>query len=346
MRKESLLPNIAEVTNLNVQKDENKKLNRPDINEIWIPCSICHQHIHQNVFLNHKQLHKAFNLMGYKVADKPANIESLNSKKLQVISQKNKSSPCMLRERQMINHCHEIIQRFLFSPVKYTRTAKCADFENILINTIETNNYLIRSIVTCADKNITWQADMEDVFAVLDNYGKRENTTFLGLFDGYNGTSAALNVSLELPVLFLSHVKDVDPSYILTEEENNFIDSFDMVFKDRYKETEDNFSSAVQSKMTQGIKFELIHASYAKAFWRMDRILKLGRKENSFSRWSGCTAVTCLIDGLTNIKEGQEKNDTGHPSDDTTHALKCKLGMLHLANLGKHMLCSKSVMVH
>ncbi|KAM4705135.1 protein phosphatase 2C-like domain-containing protein 1 [Rhinophrynus dorsalis] len=244
--------------------------------------------------------------MGYKLWENPSDIKGLTFQREKVISQINSSSVYKQRILQKVNHSYEQLKRELISPmedVKRINSQKCGSSQ---IYQRDINNDLIRSVAICSDQNTTWQRDMEDSFTVIDNYGRRPNTCFVGVFDGCHGKSAACTVSTELPVLLLAQLLNVDSSYKINEEEKHLIDSFDTVFRDHYKETENVFSSTVCEKKLKG-DVDLIHASYAKAFWRMDRILQLGREENSKVRWSGCTSVTCLIDGLTNTNQEEEE---------------------------------------
>ncbi|KAM8967083.1 protein phosphatase 2C-like domain-containing protein 1 [Pelodytes ibericus] len=341
MRNYSLLPGIEETPNPELPISEEKDGKRNDANDIWILCSICQKHIDRLLFFSHKRLHKAFTQMRYKLWEKPTTIENVTLQRRQVMAEKKTSLLYMQREVQKINHCYEIIKRTLSSTTEYTSEVKIKVCKNTQVYKRDVNNVIIRSIVVCSDKNTECQDAMEDTFTALDNFGQRKNTTFVGLFDGFHGISAAYNVSMELPVILLSQLVTVDPSFRITAEESKCISSFDTLFKDSYKEAENTFSSVIEKKSDKETDFKLIHASYAKAFWRMDRILKLGREENSVSRWSGCTAVTCLLDGLTNANESQVKDDLLIKNDEATSTPKHRLGMLHIANVGtiKAVLC-------
>uniref|UniRef100_A0A8C0H6A0 Protein phosphatase 2C like domain containing 1 n=1 Tax=Chelonoidis abingdonii TaxID=106734 RepID=A0A8C0H6A0_CHEAB len=200
------------------------------------------------------------------------------------------------------------------------------------------SNSLIKALAVCQDKNSTWRADMEDTFIVLDNFGNRSDTCFLGLFDGYHGVFAAETVSAELPLLFLDQLSQTDSSYKVSRNEEQILDSFATVIKGNYRDQEKVFSSKTDSdKTTKPNTYEWIHKTYAKSFWRMDRLLRLGRNEVSKVRWSSCTAVTCLVERISNeksIKEQEETmllenntNNSANPSESST-------GILHIANIG------------
>ncbi|OCT74152.1 hypothetical protein XELAEV_18033110mg [Xenopus laevis] len=229
-------------------------------------------------------------------------------------------------------------KRILISPAEDIRRLSTQDFENTIVYKMDKTNALIPSIAVCSDKNPSWQRDLEDSFVILDNYGSRSNTCLVGVFDGCHGQSAACTMALEFPVLLLGQLLNSDPSYKITEKERHFLDSFDIVFKEHYKDAEHFFSSALYEKASGEMDIKQIHISYVKAFWRMDRILQLGRKETSKARWSGCSSVTCLIDGgYADAKPSQEEVQLL----ERTHKYKRRLAVLHIANIGnkKAVLC-------
>ncbi|XP_075684365.1 protein phosphatase 2C-like domain-containing protein 1 [Rhinoderma darwinii] len=327
MRK--FLPTIVESSNVDLQTpvDNNEQISQ--MNEVWLPCSECQERVNLCSLINHKQCHKANNVLGCKPEDDPSNLHILTVQRKKMISRIESSSEYKHREHQKINQSYETLKGKRLSLAPYTSRLYMPSEASCHVYDMDGNSSLVKSIVICSDKNTSWQSYMEDSFTVLGNYGQRQNTCFVGIFDGCHGNVAAFTAAAEFPILLLDQISAVDSSYKLNEEESFFIRSFDTVFKEHYKETEHIFS--IENK--RGVKetdVEGIHRAYAKAFWRMDRMLRLGRKESSKSRWSGCSAVTCLIDGIT-ITDTQmltEKN-------------KKRLGMLHVANIGniKAVLC-------
>ncbi|XP_056374394.1 protein phosphatase 2C-like domain-containing protein 1 isoform X2 [Hyla sarda] len=327
MRK--FLPTIVETSNVDFQTSEDKNVQISEMKEIWLPCSICQERVDLCSLINHKQWHKANNVLGCNPEDKPSNLHILTLQKEKMISQIDSSSEYKYREHEMINQSYEILKGKMLSMTPYT-TKTCSPSEaSCHVYDMIGNSRLVNAVVIGSDKNTRWQSCMEDSFTVLNNYGQRQNTSFAGIFDGYHGNVAAFTAAMEFPTLLLEQISAMDPSYKLNEEERFFIRSFDTVFKENYKEIEDLFlrENKNGAKVTD---VEGIHLAYAKAFWRMDRILQLGRKESSKSRWSGCSAVTCLIDGFTTT-------DTQMSRDKQ----RTKLGMLHVANIGniKAVIC-------
>ncbi|XP_063778266.1 protein phosphatase 2C-like domain-containing protein 1 [Pseudophryne corroboree] len=334
--KKSFLPTIAETPNVDLQSEDDKDDLISHINDGWLICSTCHQRISPCSLFNHKQHHKANALLGYKPEDKLSNLHGLTVQREQMVSQIESSSDYKQRQLQKIDYSYETLKSELLSLSPYTSRMHMPHDGSCNVYNMAINNNLVKAIVIASDRNAIWKSDMEDAFTVLNNYGQRENTCFAGIFDGYHGKAAACTTALELPILFLDHISCVDPSYQLTEEEKLFINSLHTVFQEHYKRT-DNIFSMEKRKTAKGADVEDVHIAYAKAFWNMDRMLKLGRRESSKTRWSGCSAVTCLIDGHTRTETCQKTGAILKSTDGE----KKRLGILHLANIGniKAVLC-------
>uniref|UniRef100_A0A8C9FG56 Protein phosphatase 2C like domain containing 1 n=1 Tax=Pavo cristatus TaxID=9049 RepID=A0A8C9FG56_PAVCR len=236
------------------------------------------------------------------------------------------------RHRQKINDSFE------FLTDGHASTSYC-DLDNTnSVNTLKkVKNSSIKALSICQDKNSMWQRDMEDRFFVVDNYGRRSDTCFLGLIDGHHGMTAAETVAAELPLLFLDQLSQTDLSYRMTKEEQHTLDAFATVITDDYREKERIFSDRQENKTHKTNTYEWIHKAYAKAFWRMDRLLQLGRNEVSRVRWSGCSAVTCLMERLPseNTDDTEErKHFENSMQSSLTRTTEDVAGLLHIANIG------------
>ncbi|XP_018424753.1 PREDICTED: protein phosphatase 2C-like domain-containing protein 1 [Nanorana parkeri] len=328
--KNSVLPTIVETLHTDVQNADAIEDHRSHINDLQFTCCICRELINPWDILRHKQHHKARSLLGYKTGDNPSVLPSLIIQKEQKISGIEASFEYKQREIQKINRSYEMLKEKLLLLTPNINRMNIASEAICQVINMDINNDIVRSIAACSERNASWQSDMEDSFVILNNYGQRKNTCFVGIFDGYHGKSAACTATVELPILLLDQMSRVDDSYTLTEEEKVFVSSFDSVFKEDYKQTEESFTT--DRREAKYVNIEGIHVAHAKAFWRMDRMLRLGRGESSKSRWSGCTAVTCLLDGLTS-----DKTEAMHKSTQDRR----RLGIIHIANIGnlKAVLC-------
>ncbi|XP_054450955.1 protein phosphatase 2C-like domain-containing protein 1 [Pteronotus mesoamericanus] len=304
---------------------------------ITFPCSICKCNINlPRVFL-HKKQHTALATLGlkWKGGNKPA--PSIISVQRQLIVTKLLSSFTFTETvLQNINNAFELLRK---KQIPAYRKIIGNIHSNPMYHPQKICHLLIKGMAICDDRNSTWKADMNDKFTVVNNFGNKPNVCFFGLFDGHHGASAADFASMELPVLLLHQLSRFDPSYQMTPEQQKLISSFHTVFREEYRATENLFSMKKRTKELRH-EHESIHKAFAKAFWRMDRLLRLGRKEVSRVQWSGCSAVTCILEGK--IKSPYAKRDPRGITDQYGWAESVPSqrmpqvisGELHVANTG------------
>ncbi|KFW70968.1 Protein phosphatase 2C-like domain-containing protein 1, partial [Pygoscelis adeliae] len=302
---------------------------------ISIFCSACQQTIYPYHLLYHKKTHKALTLLGFASPQRKTDNKTLLAQRQKLISELTKIPKYSETHRQKIDYSFEFLMD------NHTPTSYC-DLANINNPSTfkEVNNSLIKALAICQDKNSAWQGDTEDRFIVLNNYGNKSDTCFLGLVDGSHGVAAAETVAAELPLLFLDQLAQMDSSYKKSKDEQQILDSFATVIKADYREKEKIFSEKPGNDETDKTNtYEWIHKAYAKSFWRMDRLLRLGRNEVSKVRWSGCSVVTCLVertpseetDGTEEEERKRSENATHSPSAGTAKGVA---GLLHIANIG------------
>ncbi|XP_033021821.1 protein phosphatase 2C-like domain-containing protein 1 [Lacerta agilis] len=289
-----------------VVKNDFKKVDKLDITVL---CSICQQMVHISEILFHKKVHQALAVLDYQ---RPW-VESIDideivyqRKRLLFKMKKYKIPKYVERKKEKIGYAFDLLKESM-KPTPYF----CIDsIAQSSVHIEEVTNPLIKAIAICQDKNARWHENLEDVFVVLDNYGNRAGTCFLGVFDGSNGISAAETTSVELPVLLLDQLSQEDPSYQVSEAGKEFIDSFCTVFRADYKVRERLFTQkGARGKKSWPGDYEWVHRAYAKSFWRMDRLLRLGRNEVSRVCWSSCTAATCIIENISSEKESQQDEE-------------------------------------
>ncbi|NXJ04634.1 PP2D1 protein, partial [Odontophorus gujanensis] len=298
---------------------------------ISILCSVCQQTIYAHHFFNHKKTHKALTLLGYGSSQTKVDNDTLLAQRQKLISKVTKLPKNSERHRQKINISFEFLMGDRSS------TSYCDPDNTNSVNALKkVKNSSIKALSVCQDKNSMWRRDMEDRFFVVDNYGRRSDTCFLGLIDGHHGTAAAETVAAELPLLFLDQLAQTDPSYRTTKEEQQILDSFATVITEDYREKERIFSDRQESKTNKTNTYEWIHKAYAKSFWRMDRLLQLGRNEVSRVRWSGCSAVTCLMERLPseNMEGTEERKHFENSMQSSLTTTEDVTGLLHIANIG------------
>ncbi|XP_054991039.1 protein phosphatase 2C-like domain-containing protein 1 [Sorex araneus] len=303
--------------------------------EITVPCSKCKNEIILPNFFLHQKQHVALYTLGFEwtdrnnlepsvVADhrqdlitKLLAVEKLNEKNLKNINNAFE----LLWEKQLRSNCMitDYIQR------------SAVQLKNVC-------HLLVKGVAVCNDRNTIWKASMNDRFTIVNEFGHKPDVCFLGLFDGHHGATAADLTAMELHILLLHQLAQFDPSYQMTLQEQEVINSFCTVFKKEYTCIEELFSTKERTEKRCG--YTKIHSAFAKAFLRMDRLLRLGRKEESKFRWSGCSALACVLEG--NIKHPSvtmnlRGNDDEHMMAENFASGKMPQvisGVLHVANTG------------
>lgn len=279
--------------------------------DITVLCSICQQSVHLKQLFHHKKAHQAQARLSYQEPwAETIDVKQITVRQQQLVSDMRKTSTYTEQAREKICCSFEFLKESLKSAPYFSINSVVQSSVQVK----EVNSPLIKAIAICQDKNTLWHTELEDIVIVLDNYGNKLGTCFLGLFDGNNGVSAAETTSVELPILFLEQLSSGDSSYQMSEEERQVLDSFRTVFRADYKMRERVFTvrnTALKDKRKASppSKYEWIHRAYAKSFWRMDRLLRLGRNEVSRVCWSSCMAATCLVETLSKIKQQQQDQE-------------------------------------
>jgi serine/threonine protein phosphatase PrpC len=150
--------------------------------------------------------------------------------------------------------------------------------------------------------------------------GENENLTYIGVFDGYDGNTAAHLCSRQLHLALLKSLVDSANFDIkFTQEmyefdEINHLEVFDekLLVDDKIKESNDK-----ENVSNDAAAFtRVFRSSFKHAYSQMDILLARGKGETSKVRWSGATTFSCVI----------EKRNNG--IDDNAET------WLHLANCG------------
>ncbi|XP_027728270.1 protein phosphatase 2C-like domain-containing protein 1 [Vombatus ursinus] len=313
-----------------------------DAYRFTIPCSLCHQELRPSEFFAHKRQHKAMTVMGFKMtAGEKTERQKVITQRHFLISTLIEAYLYNEKTRQNIdNACELLCMQHIPSYYKILSNSF-----NSSVHLRKTKNPLVNAVAICEDQNKSWRSVMEDRYTFQGRYGKKSNVCFFGLFDGHHGSVAAETTAVELPKFFLDQLAQYDYSYKLTKREQRFVHSFDTVFKEAYRRQEYLFSSQKRKISASSCDYEWIHRAFAKAFWRMDRVLKLGRKEVSNFYWSGCSAVACLLEfeddfgsnttsQTLNLTEDSEKEMEEEKGFQLSKQLESNFGVLHIANVG------------
>nr|XP_015212921.1 PREDICTED: protein phosphatase 2C-like domain-containing protein 1 isoform X1 [Lepisosteus oculatus] len=219
-----------------------------------------------------------------------------------------------------------------------TDAINCKHKTGCCVTTFKVNHPVIKAVASCEDKNAVWKQEMEDMSIFIERYGSDKGAYFIiGLCDGFHGRYAADITSKELPVIVLEQLSKCLSTYSLTGEDINLLESFETIFQEDCKSNADQIPPFSYLQVEDLSHDERVHMAFAKAFRKMDRILGLGRNETSKIRWSGCTALICLIEGPMQDRKNAELHQAGgckNRNPFTSQDQKNTMGKIHIANCG------------
>ncbi|XP_064803392.1 protein phosphatase 2C-like domain-containing protein 1 [Oncorhynchus masou masou] len=221
---------------------------------------------------------------------------------------------------------------------------QCVDFIQLQrmaeysVTTHKGSNPFIRAVAVCEEKNSTWKKNMEDVTIFHEGYGGKEGTSFFGVFDGFHGQISAVTASREMPVLVLEQLSKQDPLLSLEKDQVKLLSRFEALFQKDYNRPypgqAQNIGLGLGPEQLENLtNVEQVNLAFTTAFWKMDRVLGLGKNETSKIRWSGCTALLCLIDSGLPSSDRKEQG-TGQESNTPTPSQELQGGRILIANCG------------
>ncbi|XP_001380499.2 protein phosphatase 2C-like domain-containing protein 1 [Monodelphis domestica] len=306
-----------------------------DVFRLTIPCSLCNEELRPSEFFIHKKKHKAMGMLGYTwvAGEKPERHKVLTKRQFLISTFIEAHLYNEKTKRSLDSACEFLCKHPVPSYYKIFSTSF-----NSSVHFMKTNNPLVKSVAICEDQNKTWRPVMEDRYIFRGKFGQKFNTCYFGLFDGHHGSVAAETSAAELHKFLLEQLSQYDPSYKMTSKQQKFVHSFNTVFRRDYRTQEYHFSSQRKSNCS----YELVHKAFAKAFWRMDRVLKLGRQEMSSFYWSGCSAVTCLLECDAHSSSSSLESTSSNSEEGLDET-----GILHVANVGNvHVVLCKNGKAH
>lgn len=305
---------------------------------VTFPCSVCYRELNKARNFLHKKHHNALSMLGFQwMGGRQPKPKLVSLHRECIISNLLRSSTYNEKVLHNVNYAFEFLWKKQV-PSYFKLCDKVGETSRYSPNS---NHLMIKGIAICSNNNSAWKAEPNCKFTVVNDFGDKANVCFFGLFDSHYGYAAADLASKEFQVLLLHQLSIQDPSYQMTAEQKQLINSFDTVFREEYRAREEAFSSTYKTFRTSRREYEDTHKAFAKAFWRMDRLLRLGRNETSRVRWSGCSALTCILEG--GIKNPHANKDwektyqqgsTSLPFQKTPQIIS---GVLHLANAGMYL---------
>nr|CAB3265051.1 protein phosphatase 2C-like domain-containing protein 1 [Phallusia mammillata] len=302
--------------------------------EITLKCSKCKSTIPVLSLNDHHNHHSALQVLKFKnVSRGPVTTEILLKRRRLIIKKlvsrfkEKPNDPDLLRRIDKVNESFDIVRSDLLrgksvchclTPLMIRSTTKegglRADDEE-LINDIKSNAVTalstsglpncVTAIGACEAMNIEAKSVMEDRTMVFCGYSQKgsddptgKSSCFIGLYDGYCGSAAVSHSHQHFHEILREELNDRPQNHTTVDLSDPEQPSDNVRILERLNSgtgteyTEDETQKLNRRNMKQ---HEDTLRAFQRAYRRMDAYLAYGIDEKSWVRWSGCSAVTCVI---------------------------------------------------
>lgn len=244
-----------------VKKDSLKALPKQDIK---ILCMKCEEEVSVRQLQSHRELHQAISLFRYTMETKPTTLKQILKRRRALIKRLNENAtsddPVSVKKVNKLNLAYELLKSHVEGTG--TKTRGLANDLQPFVHGYSTRLSCALAFGVCEERNERWRPAMEDRYSFKDYFCNDPQSGFFAIFDGYNGPIAA-----EKCARYFHEILS---------------DKIDNVYK---------------SDMTHQQVEEQVIIAFKDSYEEMDRHLLWGVNENSRNRWSGCSALTCLLRG-------------------------------------------------
>ena len=238
----------------------------PVKSEISIVCMKCEEEIKVRQLKEHQEFHNALEMFRFNMERKPSSVKQLVKRRRAIMRRLNETAnsenPVSMRKLQKLNQAYELLK----ADIEGTKTAlrNEDDLFQIQPRTEGWGTVLNCALAfgICQHANSRWKTSMEDRFAFKDLFCNDPQSGFFAVYDGYSGSMAAEKCARYLGEILEEKVERI---YNTSMKHKNVDAEISAAFNDAYEE--------------------------------MDKILLYGVEEQSRNRWSGCSALTCLLRG-------------------------------------------------
>ena len=236
--------------------------------EISIICLKCGEETKVRNLKDHQEFHNALEMFRYSMESKPTSVRHLLRRRRAIMRRLNEtansSHPVSTRKLHKLNHAYELLK----NDIEGTNTAlrNMDDLFHIDRDLQGKGKTLSCALAfgVCQHANERWKTSMEDRYAFKDCFCNDPQSGFFAIYDGYSGSMAADKCARFLGEILEHKVEGI--YHANTKREN------------------------VNSEVSD---------AFVDAFAEMDKVLLYGIEEQSRNRWSGCSALTCLLRGNT-----------------------------------------------
>nr|XP_039259203.1 protein phosphatase 2C-like domain-containing protein 1 [Styela clava] len=339
-----------------------------ELNDLSLRCNFCKTYFPLSSVLEHRKHHRAMRIMRFKEGKGPRNIDSLSKRHMMLLRKvlekfkDNHSDPNLKKRLERMEDAYETL-RFEFtkdeSRLKSMLTkdgmTSMRDGYFEPRDRVEDDDVTSKPILSSPQygfpesiygighseaTNIDWRDEMEDrttIKSALPSFSSNEigHTCYIGMFDGYHGSTAAQTSSEHMHRIIIEEISaqrnqvpnngSGDANY--SQGETTFI-----------SEDDDTTDNICHSRILSDAE---IGKCLTKSFYKMDGYLGYGINEKSRLRWSGCSALTCLIseENSGNIDEKGDGSQSGSSKRNTNESdngsrKNSKYGKIFISNAG------------
>ncbi|XP_020602943.1 probable protein phosphatase 2C 69 [Orbicella faveolata] len=234
--------------------------------EISIVCMKCEEEIKVRHLKEHQEFHNALEMFRFTMDRKPSSVKQLIRRRRAILRRLNETAssenPVSMKKLQKLNLAYEAIKADIEGTNTTLRNVDEFFLDQRNIQGRGTTLTCALAFGVCQHANSRWKTSMEDRYAFKDFFCNDPQSGFFAIYDGYSGSMAAEKCARYLSELLENKVESIYQTSMKHEDVN-----------------------------------EEIVVAFNQAFEEMDRILLYGVEEQSRNRWSGCSALTCLLRG-------------------------------------------------
>ncbi|KAH9491769.1 hypothetical protein Btru_030815 [Bulinus truncatus] len=317
--------------------------------DITIFCQQCLVHIDINSLQYHRAFHNALATLQFSCLDKPSDTQTLIDRR-NLLTKIIKDEVSDKKQFKKIDDAYELIKSDILG-VNHELSKivnRNVDFD-VQSFSLKCALNCIYAIGIASSQNSLWKNEMEDAKVFEDCFGEDRDKCYLAIFDGYHGSNAASKCGQNLHHFLFREMANFDSKIRTTEGGNTaefamFANEFEFhgpevrnsatglmhqeskilvqeIIKSCYNSyNEQTGGEAVRKKKTLDYFSEQMRKAFRNAYDNMDIMLSYGIDEKSKIRWSGTSAVTCLIEQEYNADSGQINPEGG--------------GKIYIANVG------------
>lgn len=245
-------------------KDSYNSLNTvQDKDMIKILCLKCEEEVNVRELASHREFHFALYLFKYTMKTLPVGVKQLLKRRRALVKRLNETAtsenPVSVKKLNKLNIAYELLR----ATIEGTKTISPAvgNYEPN-VSGYSTRLSCALAFGVCEDRNERWRSKMEDRYSYQDYFCNDPQSGFFAVYDGYNGAIAAEKCAGYFHEILSDKIEPVYRSDL------------------SHKEVENQIITALKETYDE-----------------MDKFLLLGVNENSRNRWSGCSALTCLLRG-------------------------------------------------